>query len=145
MQTKLCRLCNTQKPITSFSSDKKAKDGHTIYCHECKYQKYGKSYYDKNRKYLNEIKAKWRRNFAKTHRKIVTAYQKKFEDLHPDFKLTRDLIREHKLPIGAECERCHSQENLVRHHPDYKQPYLTITLCRTCHFKIHGKLKKTAN
>ena len=35
------------------------------------------------------------------------------------------------------CENCGSTASLVRHHPDYSKPLDTVTLCKSCHGKIH--------
>jgi hypothetical protein len=41
------------------------------------------------------------------------------------------------LKVGICCEKCGSIENLNKHHPDYSRPDYVITLCASCHHKIH--------
>ena len=42
-----------------------------------------------------------------------------------------------KLIPKSECEICGYEKNLVQHHPDYDFPYITVTVCRSCHMHIH--------
>jgi hypothetical protein len=37
------------------------------------------------------------------------------------------------------CENCGSTENLQRHHFDYNDPYKIVTLCFSCHRKLHNR------
>lgn len=37
----------------------------------------------------------------------------------------------------TKCAKCGSLEHLERHHPDYSNPDLVITLCRSCHRQEH--------
>lgn len=41
------------------------------------------------------------------------------------------------IPIGDKCEICGATEGLEKHHPDYSKPLEVITLCRSCHMKLH--------
>lgn len=36
MQTKVCKKCKTEKPVSEFHFDKKQKDGYTRYCKDCR-------------------------------------------------------------------------------------------------------------
>jgi hypothetical protein len=88
-----------------------------------------------------------------THQKQIRERQKEYRRLHP----LRDRRKEHQqyferypekvkaqrnasrdLPIDSICFRCGSVENLERHHPDYSKPLIIVTVCRSCHMKIHG-------
>jgi len=40
------------------------------------------------------------------------------------------------------CSKCgKSAKNIDGHHPNYNEEFKVIWLCRSCHFKEHGKLK----
>lgn len=39
------------------------------------------------------------------------------------------------------CEKCGSEENLEKHHPDYSKPLEVIHLCRAHHRELHRQLK----
>lgn len=38
------------------------------------------------------------------------------------------------------CELCGEVHSLEKHHPDYTEPLITVTLCRTCHKAVHVQL-----
>jgi len=38
-----------------------------------------------------------------------------------------------KIPMGLYCELCGSTDMLIRHHLDYDEPTLFVTLCLPCH------------
>lgn len=43
----------------------------------------------------------------------------------------------HKVPLKRTCEICGTMENLQRHHPDYSKPLEVVTVCGSCHMRIH--------
>lgn len=47
------------------------------------------------------------------------------------------MVEEENIP---ECKMCGSRKNLVEHHIDYEKG-TTITLCRSCHSKVHNNPK----
>lgn len=54
-----------------------------------------------------------------------------------------DFVSKHReeMPLAKECELCPEddkcQDNLGRHHPDYDEPWIYVTLCLKCHKGIH--------
>ena len=154
---KTCPICHEIKELSDFPKNKQTKDGTNTYCKKCMYQKYGKPWAKKNPDKVKEGRLKWaklnpekvrfahnksQKKFAKNHREIMNQRSKRYYANHPKQLVTRKLVMMKKLPMGNKCEVCNATEKLVRHHPDYSKPYLTITLCQTCHFKTHGKLRK---
>ncbi len=47
------------------------------------------------------------------------------------------------LVKSGKCPICHRKGPLHRHHPDYSKSKETITICASCHMKIHQCLKGT--
>ena len=48
-----------------------------------------------------------------------------------------------RKPFAEKCELCDSTQNLVRHHPDYSEPTIYVTLCSSCHRYVHEEIAKT--
>jgi hypothetical protein len=57
--------------------------------------------------------------------------------IHHMFEVSvRGQARYH-VPLASSCELCDSTENLNRHHMDYSEPLIIVTLCASCHRYIH--------
>jgi len=64
--------------------------------------------------------------------------------------LQKDILKLQKLAVRQKtfrkiikknkCENCGSSENLEFHHKDYGDYEAVATLCKECHYKIHGKI-----
>ena len=81
--------------------------------------------------------------YAQTHRKEIRDYQREYQPIYK---------AEHGIEVQArhaavyhiptiECERCGSDKDLQRHHPDYSKSLEVVVLCRACHFKEHREVK----
>lgn len=55
------------------------------------------------------------------------------------FKQNARKKAQRNLNLKPCCEICGSKENLQRHHLDYTQPYKIVTLCFSCHRKLHNR------
>lgn len=86
-----------------------------------------------------KVKANKKR-FVKKHPEKLQQHRKKYAESHP--KRVYAHRRNWLVPIGDSCSQCGSKENLVRHHPDYNKPKTVITLCTSCHLKLHQGEKK---
>lgn len=77
MTTKLCKHCNTVKPIEELTKDKRSKDGHTSTCKKCvsekakaKYdQQKAKQRRDKTKEYMSEYLKKYYLEVTKPNKK----------------------------------------------------------------------------
>lgn len=74
-----------------------------------------------------------RRRYRKKNPHIRAEWRKN----NPEKVTARNRIK--YLQSADECAQCGSTENREQHHPDYSKPDLTVTLCRNCHQKLHGK------
>lgn len=45
-----------------------------------------------------------------------------------------------QVPLEPTCEKCGATEHLEKHHPDYSKPLEVLTLCRSCHMRLHRGL-----
>lgn len=56
MQTKICKECGEEKPISEFYFNFIYKDGYMPICKECQKLKSKKQYQERKEKFLNETK-----------------------------------------------------------------------------------------
>lgn len=77
------------------------------------------------------------RRYAKDQPKRDAARAKREEA--PERTRARAVAQ--RSPIGRACENCGARLNLERHHPDYKVPQKTITLCSKCHSRREQSYK----
>jgi hypothetical protein len=152
MITKECKIC--KEKVTGGKA--------IIYCKSCllklkkeymdNYHKihksesliYNKRYYEEH---INQIKENWKLWYRKNkkriaqkrkqdyyliqRRKYAYKYKKKYPEKDKAHKLSKNIS---KLSY---CERCFSNKNLEKHHPNYSKPLEIITLCKRCHTEEH--------
>lgn len=46
------------------------------------------------------------------------------------------MYRAHSVPLDSKCIKCGSIKNLERHHEQYENPEVFITICRKCHRRM---------
>lgn len=78
----------------------------------------------KHRKYLKEKYASYK------------SYYDQYRKLNPEKTRARVLANQ-LIELGSECEICGSSDNLMRHHPDYSEPLVIVTVCSGCHMNVH--------
>lgn len=137
---KVCTKCGEEKPISEFYIDLTHKDGHRDACKVCTC-KWQTDYSAANRE---KIRARARMAYAKrperqasrscryrrSHRKRITATNK------------ANYAKRKGLLVKRACERCGSTENIDSHHDDYDKPLDVRWLCRSCHKRLHGELRR---
>jgi hypothetical protein len=72
------------------------------------------------------------REWYASHRMVCQRYKKL--NRH---KTNAEAFARHHVNVGSQCEICDSTENLERHHPDYAERLVVVTVCRACHVNIH--------
>jgi hypothetical protein len=102
--------------------------------------------------YIYKYNKKWRkshpfnvlettRKYRKRHPEYRQKHRKRYAERHPD----RNFARHKALNLKVEvCVQCGSTEDIHRHHPDYSKPLEIISLCRSCHNKLHKELSLEA-
>lgn len=75
------------------------------------------------------------RQYHERNRELVRAKAREHYSKNP-LQWKAEAIAK-RMPIGSKCEFCGSTENLQRHHPSYEEPTKFITVCCTCHRRIH--------
>ena len=98
-------------------------------------------YYETHKQHLLECQ----RKYNQEHKEARNKYQKNYMyDYYRKHKTEQKVRLEAWLhaPIGSKCVICGSTEKLHRHHPNYEKPLEIVTLCNSCHMKVHsGRLK----
>jgi len=87
-----------------------------------KKRKQNKNYYSKNKNKIKRKMGVWR--------------------INNPIKVNAQLIAYKKVNTKDKCEICGNKNRLYRHHPDYNKPLEVITLCSTCHYKQHRKIRE---
>lgn len=111
-----CSKCKENKPASQFSANKTFSRGYSYQCKPCIA---GYDDLEKRRK-RQQVYARANPDKIKAHRAI------------------------HYQRPGPKCESCGSTINLQKHHPDYSKPTLFITLCSSCHVRLHAQQKEEA-
>lgn len=89
---------------------------------------------------------KWQKNHPKQRREICKKYlfrhpevyasiDKRYKQKNRQKIRCRDKTR-YNFPLGENCCKCGTTDNLQRHHPDYSRPDYFLTVCQPCHTKI---------
>jgi hypothetical protein len=152
---KVCRECNTEKPLTEFYKHERMADGHLNKCIPCV-----KSRVHKHREaHLEKIREDDKKRANKPHRvqarkdyqqteagklskkRTIAAYYKRYPMIYAAHVITRNAIREGKLFPQASCSVCNSTEKIEGHHDDYTKPLDVRWLCERCHKQWHRENK----
>lgn len=97
---------------------------------------YARNYYLKNR----EKKRKYYRNYYREHRDKIL--QRQYHRFNSPKERKRNQVRayaDRHSSLGESCEKCGTKEGLERHHPSYDKPLVFLTLCHSCHRRLHQK------
>lgn len=161
MNTKICKKCNIEKPLTDFYRHNGTADGYLNICKNCKKED-GKKYrkeniekvreYDRNRPNKEERVEKHRKRIEKMKKDNPTKYRKYLksakkwneqnkEKRNAHNKVARALMNG-KLIRKSKCEKCSSIEKIEAHHENYSKPLEVIWLCEKCHKDIHREKRE---
>jgi len=157
---KQCRKCGNIKPDSEFYRHRQNKDGLFGKCKECtksdvRANRLAKSDYYKqfDRSRTDDPRRKKaRREYAEKRKKDpvlkdIDRIRKKEWQAKNAIKRGAHVIwgnslRDGKVSLGAECERCCATDGLAAHHEDYTKPLEVITLCRDCHGLRHREINE---
>ena len=120
-----------------------------------KMKEHSKIYQKENKKRYRRLKNKWRKKNMQKARESFENYKEQNKEKYMEKsrvgqinyakkypnKIRAQNLANLKIKILNCCERCGSNENLQKHHPDYNKPLCVEILCRNCHTKIHSLIK----
>jgi hypothetical protein len=132
--SKICKKCNTEKPIDDFYRHEEMADGHLSFCKECVKNRVVKHRKDN----ILDIRDYDRRRSRLPHRaEARTVRTARWIQAHPERRkaqhLANNALRSGRITKKTRCERCERKVKLEKHHPDYSQPLLLEWLCKPCH------------
>lgn len=140
MEIKDCELCGKKFETVRFHSNQK-------FCSKkCKDKVQEMKLKQNNPNYRRDyFKGYWEGYYEKNKHKISEKQKKKRKEKPEEFKARQELnnaLQYGKIKLNINfCEFCGSKKSLVKHHPNYSIPLHFILLCRSCHGKLHNKLK----
>lgn len=158
METKVCKKCGRELPISEFYIHKEMGDGHLNFCKGCVRARVSKHReeniekireYDRNRPNAKERGKKQRFKIKQDEQKYKKYKECKQiwasnnrEKRNAENKITKALKKE-KILRATACENCGKMNCKIEgHHYDYSKPLDVIWLCTECHGKVHKKYNK---
>ena len=136
---KKCIKCLRLLALTSFSANKRQRDGRNAWCRQC-YAEY------RQRPEVKVRQAAASRRYYQTRKgrdkgnQQSQIYRKRYPRRHKAVRTLNNRLRyNHQLRAG-QCASCCGTNRLQAHHPDYEHPLQVIWLCEPCHKALHAKL-----
>ena len=91
-------------------------------------------------KYLSKQTPEYFRQYWYVNRERYKQQVYKSRKENPE-KYRAQQTAEGQVKLKDTCELCGSTKSLQRHHPNYTQRLNVITICRSCHAKLHPRSK----
>jgi hypothetical protein len=158
METKVCKKCGRELPISEFYVHKEMNDGHLSFCKECVRARVHKHRednierireYDRNRPNIKERRQKQKERLKNDKEKREQYYIKRNEwSKKNKYKKgannkVRNALKSGVLKNPQKCEVCGKINcDIEAHHYDYSKPLDVIWLCTECHGKVHRQYNK---
>ncbi len=151
MSDKVCRQCNTPKPLEQFYEHPMMADGHLNKCIDCvrsRVKKYAHNNPEKVRVLTREkarrpkyrlLNKAWRDANPEQAQAIKDRWVKKNRDKRHAHAALEYALRIGKITRGTECARCGATTALEAHHEDYSKPLDVEWLCLPCHGETRHK------
>jgi len=139
---KVCSKCNRRLPYAMFRVDELHSDGYRSECRDCQSAQQHQYWLDNGERCRERMRARAsapankqaRKDHATRHRMINR--QKNRARSLANTALENGVLR--KEP----CYFCGSTDRIEMHHPDYSLPFGIYWLCKTCHSKLEGMLRR---
>ena len=152
---KVCRECNTEKPLTEFYKHERMADGHLNKCIPCvksRVHKHREAHLEKileddKKRAKKPHRVQARKDYQQTEagklskKRAMAAYFKRHPMIYAARVITGNAIRDGKLFPQASCSACNSTEKIEGHHDDYTKPLDVRWLCERCHKQWHRENK----
>jgi len=151
MTTKVCFICEAEKPVTEFYQHDRMADGRLNKCKECT-KEYSRNHRKENPEYYLEYDRKRanaphrveaRKLYAQTpagkaaSKRSAAKHLIKYPIKRGARIIVGNALRDGKLTRPECCEDCGKQRRLHGHHDDYARPLDVRWLCPTCHATWH--------
>ena len=104
---------------------------------------------ENNREHMYQKRKEWKLN---NKEKILMKQKKGNEKLNKLRKLDGEyrekylaeqkashFMKKNRIKLeNLKCSICQSEENIIKHHPNYSKPLEIVFLCKRCHSKLHN-------
>lgn len=144
---KLCRKCETVKPLTEFHGMKRNSDGKQSHCKQCQVKAKIKLRATSPIYVLKErIASRARKAIRPSIRTAEqtkannAAMRKKYPEKDKARAMLNNAIAAGQVVRGS-CQVC-GIENAEAHHPDYAKPLEVMWLCQKHHKELHVKINE---
>ena len=151
---KECFVCKKSKSLTEFYRHPTMADEFLNKCKNCS-NKYNREHYKKNIEYYRAYDRK--RNslfYRKEQRKLYKQTEQgkivqkkanlKWAINNPQkckaVKAVNNALHDKRL-FKEPCKECGTIKDIQGHHENYELPLVVVWLCRTCHLKLHKRIK----
>lgn len=169
---KKCTKCGESKDESCFCKRLKSHDGLALVCRQCasewhrnyynantsEINEHNRNYYkanaaktnEHNRNYQKDNAAKiseLKRKYYAEHREQIAEVRRKYRKENSEKTKAMDIanqaIRKGILKRSNICSKCGVCSGIMdAHHPDYLRQLDVVWLCRSCHQKLHVKMRK---
>lgn len=82
----------------------------------------------------------WKEYYQKRKATLLEGKQEYYLTHTQEVAVRRKACR--KVPLKELCELCPDEDKrnaVLRHHPDYAFPFITVSVCQSCHAFVHSK------
>ena len=133
-----CTQCgveaHTVGELNNFALNKPSRFGRQNTCNSCMNKM--KLNYKQNHRDIIRVKNKaYMKGYYAEHSEARRQYARNYRVQNPEKKRAQNRVRRESRE--SNCILCDSTSNLERHHPDYNEPDVFITLCAPCHRQLH--------
>ena len=135
MKTKVCSKCRIEKPLSAFGKDNNRKDGHNVYCKECRSQKSKKTLerellFENGKKKCSKCgKIKKLQDFRK-NKKTKNGLSNQCKDCDREYRIkNKERIKQYKIDNKEEFQKYQKEymkkyqeenrEKLLKYKKDY--------------------------
>ena len=137
MKGKTCSKCGQFKELSAFYRNKRAKDGYSYQCKECK-SNYNKKYWEDNKEALKEYGKEYRENNREAVLEIKRRYRRNNKDKIKEYDRKRNQTEERKQQFKAK----HARRRAMKHALPYTtsaEEWLDIMMDYNCKCAVTGK------
>lgn len=145
METKLCKKCLVEKPLTDFHPHPRMLDGHLNKCKACACADVRENYAKRRSYYQNYDRLRYDRDGQRSISARTPEAAKAWSRRNPEKRKAQGILAralQRGLVIrGLACDACGASDvEIEAHHDDYSKPLDVKWICTRCH---GGTRKKT--
>lgn len=141
METKICKCCHKELPLSEFNKNRNSKDGLQDKCRAC-FSEYNKARYksdpERFREAVKRYRASNKANVFETRLNVC----KKHPTRENASRVIDEGVRAGIIKRPDHCSGCgcsDKEHRIEAHHNDYSKPLDVIWLCTPCHRALDAR------